>query len=79
VALFSKDFMKLLLIAFLIAAPICWYAMGQWLSAFAYRIELSPFYFAMGGLLNVLVALGTISYQSVKAARANPVESLRSE
>lgn len=79
VVLFSKDFMKLLLIAFLIAAPICWYAMGQWLSAFAYRIELSPFYFAMGGFVNVLVALGTISYQSVKAARANPVESLRSE
>ena len=79
VVLFSKDFMKLLLIAFLVAAPICWYAMGQWLNEFAYRIDLNPYYFLAGGLLNMMVAFGTISYQSIKAAKANPVESLRSE
>lgn len=79
VVLFSRDFMKLLLIAFIIAAPICWYVMGQWLNEFAYRIELNPYYFVVGGLLNVMVAFGTISYQSIKAAKVNPVESLRSE
>lgn len=79
VILFSKDFMKLLLIAFFIAAPICWYVMGKWLGEFAYRIELEPYYFVIGGLLNVLVAFVTISYQSIKAARSNPVESLRTE
>ncbi len=79
VLLFSKDFMKLLLIAFVIATPVCWYAMGQWLNEFAYRIELNPYYFVVGGLLNLMVAFGTISFQSIKAAKTNPVESLRSE
>lgn len=79
VALFSKDFMKLLLIAFLVAAPLCWYVMGQWLSEFAYHVPLKMEYFILGGMINVIVAFGTISYQAVKAAGANPVDSLRSE
>ncbi|MEP2671592.1 MAG: ABC transporter permease [Cyclobacteriaceae bacterium] len=79
VFLFSKDFMKLLLIAFLIAAPLSWYAMGQWLSGFAYRIELSPFYFMLGGVINLVIALLTIGYQARKAGVANPVDSLRDE
>lgn len=79
VALFSKDFMRLLLIAFLVAAPLCWYVMGQWLSEFAYHIPLKMEYFILGGIINVIVAFATISYQAVKAAGANPVDSLRSE
>lgn len=79
VLLFSKDFMKLLLIAFLIAAPLSWYAMGQWLSGFAYKIELSPFYFIVGGLINVVIAFLTIGYQARKAGVANPIDSLRDE
>jgi len=79
VLLFSKDFMKLLLIAFFIAVPLSWYAMGQWLSGFAYRIDLSPFYFILGGLINLVVAFVTIGYQARKAAIANPIDSLRDE
>jgi len=79
VFLFSKDFVKLMVIAFVVAAPVCWYAMGEWLSGFAYRIELSPLYFAAGGVISMLIALATISYQAIKAARANPVDSLRTE
>lgn len=79
VLLFSKDFMKLLLIAFFIAVPLSWYAMGQWLSGFAYRIDLSPFYFILGGLINLVIAFLTIGYQARKAAIANPIDSLRDE
>lgn len=79
VLLFSTDFMKLLLIAFLIAAPVSWYAMEQWLSGFAYKIDLSPYYFLLGGLINVVIAFLTIGYQARKAGVANPVDSLRDE
>ena len=79
VLLFTKDFMKLLLVAFLIAAPLSWYGMGQWLSGFAYRIELSPFYFMLGGFINLVIAFLTIGYQARKAGVANPVDSLRDE
>jgi putative ABC transport system permease protein len=79
VALLSKDFMKLVLIAVLIATPIAWYVMSRWLQSFAYRIELQWWIFALAGLLAVLVALATVSLQSVKAAMMNPVDSLRSE
>ena len=79
VLLFSKDFMRLLLIAFIISVPLSGYAMGQWLSGFAYRIHLSPAYFILGGLINVAIAFLTIGYQARKAALANPVDSLRDE
>lgn len=77
--LLSKEFMRLVLIAFVVAAPIAWYAMRKWLENFAYRIELAWWMFALAGGLAVTIALLTVSYQAIKAARANPVDSLRRE
>ncbi|MPR34765.1 ABC transporter permease [Salmonirosea aquatica] len=79
VALLSKDFLKLVLIAIVIASPIAWYAMNAWLADFAYKIEISWWVFALAGGLAVCIALLTVSYQSIKAALMNPVKSLRSE
>ncbi|MBC8151632.1 MAG: FtsX-like permease family protein, partial [Bacteroidetes bacterium] len=79
VALLSKDFLKLVLIAIVIASPIAWYAMNQWLKDFAYKIDIEWWVFAGAGLLAVSIALLTVSFQSVKAALMNPVKSLRSE
>ncbi len=79
VALLSKDFMKLVLVALIIAAPVGWYLMDGWLNDFAYRIEIGWWVFVMAGLVAIAVAFFTISYQGVKAAMANPVDSLRSE
>ena len=79
IALLSKDFLKLVFIAILIASPIAWYAMHQWLADFAYRIEIEWWVFALSGTLAVGIALLTVSFQSVKAALMNPVKSLRSE
>ncbi|MCB0520243.1 MAG: ABC transporter permease [Lewinellaceae bacterium] len=79
VALLSKDFLLLVVIAFLIAAPLAWYIMNQWLADFAYHIDLQWWHFAVAGLAAVLVAFLTMSFQSVKAALANPIRSLRSE
>ncbi|GAB2586817.1 ABC transporter permease [Spirosoma areae] len=79
VTLLSKDFLKLVLIAILIATPIAWYAMNQWLQSFAYRINIGWWVFALAGLLAISIALLTVSFQSVKAALMNPVNSLRSE
>ena len=79
VALLSKDFIKLVVIAFVIASPVAWFIMHNWLRDFAYRIEISWWIFLGAGLLAVLIALGTISFQAVKAAIANPVKSLRTE
>ena len=79
VALLSKDFLKLVLVAIIIASPIAWYFMDRWLADFAYKIDIEWWYFALAGGLAVGIALLTVSLQSVKAALANPVESLRSE
>ncbi len=79
VTLLSKDFLKLVLIAVVIATPLAWYAMNEWLQDFAYKIDISWWVFALAGVLAVGVALLTVSFQSVKAALMNPVESLRSE
>ena len=79
VTLLSKDFLKLVLIAIVIASPIAWYAMTKWLSDFAYRIDIEWWVFAVAGLLAVGIALLTVSFQSVRAALMNPVKSLRSE
>jgi putative ABC transport system permease protein len=75
----NKDFLRLVTIAILIASPIAYYCMYQWLQDFAYRIHISWWMFVLSGAGAVLIALATISYQSVKAAIANPVKSLRSE
>ena len=79
VVLLSKDFIKLVIIAFVIASPIAWFVMHNWLQDFAYRINISWWIFLAAGVLAVLIALVTISFQSIKAAIANPVKSLRTE
>lgn len=79
VVLLSGDFLKLVLIAIVVASPIAWYAMHHWLQGFAYRIDIAWWVFATAGLLAVVIALLTVSFQSVKAALTNPVKSLRSE
>jgi putative ABC transport system permease protein len=79
VSMLSKDFLKLVLVASLIAIPIAWLAMNKWLQGFAYRINISWWILAIAALLAVLIALATIFYQAIKAAVANPVDSLRSE
>jgi putative ABC transport system permease protein len=79
VGLLSQDFIKLVLIAILLATPISWYAMHQWLEGFAYRMEIHPWIFILAGCIALSIALITISYQSIKSAVMNPVASLRSE
>jgi putative ABC transport system permease protein len=77
--LLAKDFLKLVLIAILIASPIAYYFMNKWLADFAYRIDIQWWMFALAGAGAVLIAFLTVGFQSVKAALANPVKSLRSE
>lgn len=77
--LLSTDFVKLVLIAFLIASPVAWYAMSQWLQNYTYRISIGWSIFALAGLLAIVIALATISFQAIKAAFANPVKNLRTE
>ncbi|WP_020606311.1 ABC transporter permease [Spirosoma spitsbergense] len=79
VTLLSKDFLRLVLIAIVIASPLAWYAMNRWLQDFAYKIDIEWWMFAGAGLLAVSIALLTVSFQSVRAAMMNPVKSLRSE
>ncbi|HXL56334.1 MAG TPA: FtsX-like permease family protein, partial [Chitinophagaceae bacterium] len=79
VTMISKDFLKLILIASIIAFPVAWWAMNKWLQDFAYRVNVSWWVFALAAVLVVLIALMTISFQSIKAALANPVKSLRTE
>jgi putative ABC transport system permease protein len=79
VALLSKEFLKLIVIAIAIGSPIAWFAMNRWLNDFAYHVELSWWMFAAAGILAVLIALFTVSFQSIKAALMNPVKSLKSE
>lgn len=79
VALLSKDFLKLIGVAMVVATPAAWWLVDRWLQEFAYKIDVTWWMFAVAGLLSVVVALCTISYQSVKAALMNPVKSLRSE
>ena len=77
--LLSKDFLKLVAVALVIAIPIAWWAMHKWLQGFAYRITISWWMFAIAGGLAILIALLTVSFQAIKAAVANPVQSLRAE
>ncbi|MEM8927167.1 MAG: ABC transporter permease [Bacteroidota bacterium] len=77
--LLSKDFLKLVGISLLIAIPISWYAMNQWLQDFAYRIELSWWVFGLAGLLALAIAFVSVSYQAIRAAKSNPTKSLRTE
>ncbi len=79
VLLLSKDFVKLVLIAILVASPIAWYFMNDWLKDFAYRIEISWWIFALAGVSAVAIALVTVSVHAIKAALRNPVRNLRTE
>ncbi len=79
VMLLSKDFLKLVLVALVIAAPVGWYFVNMWLQEFAYRINIGWWVFAVAGLFAVVIAFITISFQAVKAAVANPTKNLRTE
>ena len=79
VSLLSKDFMVLVIIAFVLAVPMIWWAMNRWLENFAYRTSMSWWVFAASGIAMILIALLTLSIQTIRAAMTNPVKSLRSE
>jgi putative ABC transport system permease protein len=79
VVILSKDFLKLLVIAFIISIPVSWLVMHQWLLDYAYRINITWWIFAVAGFSAGLIALTTISLKTINAARMNPVKSLRSE
>jgi putative ABC transport system permease protein len=79
IGLFSKDFLKLIGIAFMNAVPLAWWAMNDWLLDFAYKIDLSWWIFALAAIISMLITLLTVSQQAIKVATANPVNSLRSE
>jgi putative ABC transport system permease protein len=79
VTLLSKDFIRPVIISFIIAVPIAWWAMNQWLQGFAYRINISWWIFALAGVAAILIALITISLQTIRAAVSSPVKALRTE
>ncbi len=77
--LLSKDFLKLVLIAFVVAAPVAWWGMNKWLQDFTYRTQISWWVFLLAGAAALVIALFTVSFQAIKAAITNPVKSLRTE
>jgi putative ABC transport system permease protein len=79
VVLFSRDFLKLVIFAILIASPIAGWAMSQWLQQFAYRVGLSFWTFLFAAAISIFIAFITLSFQAIQAAKANPVNSLRSD
>ncbi|MDQ6902839.1 MAG: ABC transporter permease [Bacteroidota bacterium] len=78
-ALLSKDFLRLVIVSIIIATPVAWWMMNKWLGDFAYRINISWWIFFVAGITAIIIALITISFQSIKTAVANPVKSLRTE
>jgi ABC-type antimicrobial peptide transport system permease subunit len=79
VFLFSKEFIMLIVVAFLIAAPMAWFGMNKWLENFVFRIKLGPGVFITAVALTLLVAWITVGYKAIRAALMNPVKSLRTE
>jgi putative ABC transport system permease protein len=77
--LLSADFLKLVLFSVLLAFPLAWWAMDKWLQSYALRVDIHWWVFAAAGVVAILIALFTISFQAIRAAVANPVQSLRSE
>ena len=77
--LLFKDFTILIIIAFFIAAPLGWYLMNNWLAGFAYRVDVDAWIIILSGLASLMIATFTISFQSIKAARENPVKALKNE
>ena len=78
-SMLSKDFLKLVLVAIVIATPVAWWAMNKWLQDFAYRINISWGIFELAGMIALLIAVVTVCFQAIRAAIANPVKSLRTE
>jgi putative ABC transport system permease protein len=79
VRLLSRDFLRLVLISFLIASPVAWWFMHAWLQDFAYRINIGWWTILVSGLLTITIAFCTISFQAIRAASANPIKSLKSD
>jgi len=79
VSILSKEFLMLVAIAFIIATPLAWWAENEWLGNFAYRTIISWWMFPLGGITMIIMALITLSFQTIRAASANPVKSLRTE
>jgi putative ABC transport system permease protein len=79
VGMLSMDFIKLVIISIVIATPVAWFVMNKWLQDFAYRTSIEWYTLAIAGITAIAIAFFTISFQSVKAAISNPVDSLRSE
>jgi putative ABC transport system permease protein len=79
VTLFSREFVLLIGLAFLIAAPIAWYFMHQWLADYQYRIDISWWIFVVSGVVAVLIAVMSVSFQAIRAALSNPVKTLKTE
>ena len=79
VVMMSAEFIRLVLMAFVIAVPVAYYGMSKWLEGFAYKVSPGWFVFAMAGLVALAIALVTISFESIKSAMGNPIDSLRSE
>ncbi|WP_353721644.1 FtsX-like permease family protein [Dyadobacter sp. 676] len=79
VGLLSRDFLKLVLIAFVVASPIAYFGMDRWLENFAYRTDIYWWVFVIAAVLSTVIAFATVSFQSIRAAVMNPVKSLRSE
>jgi putative ABC transport system permease protein len=79
IRLLAADFILLVVIAIIIAVPISWYAMNKWLQDFAYKINIGWTVFFIAGFIAILIAMLTISFQSIKSALANPAKSLRTE
>jgi putative ABC transport system permease protein len=77
VMLFSKEFIKLIVMAFVIAAPLAWYFMNEWLSGFAYRTGIHWWVFVLGLVATLVISLLTVSYRSIRSAVSNPAETLR--
>jgi putative ABC transport system permease protein len=78
-SLLTKDFLKLVIISLLVASPLAWWIMNNWLQDFAYRISIGWWMFVLAGLIAIAIAMITVSYQAIKTAIANPVKSLRTE
>lgn len=78
-SLLSKDLLRLVIIAFFIAAPISWWGMHKWLQSYPYRVSVQWWVFVLAGILSMGIALVTVSWQAIRAALANPARSLRSE
>jgi putative ABC transport system permease protein len=79
VMLFTKEFVSLIVVGFVVASPLAWYLSNQWLSQFTYRVSIGPIIFAIGLIVTFFIAMATVGYRSFKAASANPVDSLKYE